>query len=50
MKIKLAVLDILEEQGARPLRPEDYYITAGTLRHWRYSPECCEGKLVETWF
>lgn len=50
MKIKLAVLDILEEDGSRPLRPQDYFITSGQLTHWRYSPPDCEGRIIETWF
>ena len=50
MKIKLSVLDVLGEQGPQPLRRGDYYITGGTLTHWRYSPPECESKVIETWF
>lgn len=50
MKIKLSVLDILEEEGSHPLRQEDYFITSGQLRHWLYSPPDCEGRIIETWF
>jgi len=50
MKIKLAVLDVLEEDGSRPIRPEEYLITSGRLSHWQYSPPDCEGRIIETWF
>ena len=41
MKIKLNLLDARAGDGTRLIRPEDYRITAGRLRRWRYGPEDC---------
>jgi len=50
MKIKLIVIDG-ERSGERKLLSEDdYYITDGILQSWRYSPLCCEDKIVQTVF
>ena len=50
MKVKLIVIDTLEQAPWALIRPEDYRITGGHLEHWRYSPPDKNGKITETWF
>ena len=50
MKVKLIVIDTLEQAPSALIRPEDYRITGGHLEHWRYSPPDKNGKITETWF
>ncbi len=49
MKIKLAIVDAWDEP-LTPLRQSDYFITSGHVDRWRYSPEDCTEKTVETIF
>ena len=50
MKVKLIVIDTLEQAPSALIRLEDYRITGGHLEHWRYSPPDKNGKITETWF
>ncbi len=50
MKIKLVIIDALECATRKAVSAADYYITGGRLDRWRYTPEECAGKLVETVF
>ena len=47
MKIKLAVVERL---GRAEPAPPEYFLTAGRLTRWRYSPACCETKVIERVF
>ena len=47
MKIKLLIIDTLPHLEAEPPR---YFVTGGHLDRWRYSPEECTGKVIETVF
>lgn len=48
MKLKLVIIDTQDTLPAPP-PPLNYFITAGHISHWRYSPADCE-KRVETVF
>ena len=50
MKIKLTVADRGKVDGVRLIRPEDYRVSAPRLSLWRYQPEACTEKTVETDF
>ncbi len=47
MKVKLTVV---EKLGRAEPTPVDYFICGGHISRWRYSPECCNTKLVERVF
>lgn len=47
MKIKLALIEA--QNSSEPPRLPDYYITAGPVRHWRYSP-ACSPRIIESHF
>ena len=49
MKAKLAIVDSFADTAPKKPEPLKYFITSGTLKHWRYSPDDCE-KIIETWF
>ena len=50
MKVKLIVIDRLEQPPSALVRPQDYRITAGRLDRWLYSPPGKTGKITETIF
>ena len=50
MKVKLIVIDRLEQPPNAVVRPPDYRITAGRLERWLYSPPGKPGKITETVF
>ena len=50
MKIKLIIIDTLENDRADPVRLRDYFIQNGHISEWRYSPEECERKNIRTVF
>ena len=50
MKVKLIVIDTLEQPPSALLKPSDYRITGGHLDRWRYSPPDKGGKITETVF
>jgi small subunit ribosomal protein S1 len=47
MKLKLAIIDILDTGKAKPLK---YFIRSGHIGRWEYSPENCAGKKIVTVF
>ncbi len=49
MKIKLIIIDTLDDVFLPPRKP-DYLIQTGKISHWRYSPEVCFDKRIETVF
>lgn len=50
MKIKLTVADRGKVDGTRLIRPEDYHLPSKRLELWRYQPEACTDRVVETDF
>lgn len=46
MKIKLIIVDSYDYS---PEKKCEYYITDGIIRHWRYSPSCCD-RVIESTF
>ena len=50
MKIKLVVIDVFDSDSATNITPSDYFLTAGHLDLWQYSPEVCSGKKIYTDF
>ena len=48
MKIKLLVIDCFGQSRAAPKLK--YFITEGHLEHWKYSPACCDKKVIERIF
>lgn len=49
MKIKLIVIDTVEAE-AQAVRESDYFIKEGHISCWRYSPEACMRKNIQTVF
>ena len=50
MKIKLVILENQQEPRKRLIAMGDYFIRQGHLSKWRYSPENCKEKQIETVF
>lgn len=50
MKIKLIVIDVCGKGQSSTIAPADYFITAGHLDAWEYSPPDCEKKKICTYF
>ncbi|MBR5389742.1 MAG: 30S ribosomal protein S1 [Clostridia bacterium] len=50
MKIKLSVADRGKTDGVRFICSEDYHISSPQLRVWRYPPESCITRQIETDF
>lgn len=50
MKIKLLIIDTLEENAKTFITPSDYYITSGHIDRFLYTPEKCREKIIETVF
>ncbi|MEG2857631.1 MAG: 30S ribosomal protein S1, partial [Clostridia bacterium] len=50
MKIKLIIIDVLEEKSLALLSKRDYFITDGHIDTWQYSPIECEKKNIQTVF
>lgn len=50
MKIKLLIIDVLENATKKPISSADYYIKEGTVEVFKYTPENARGKLSETNF
>lgn len=50
MKIKLIIIDVFKDRGDVHISQKDYFITGGRIKYWRYSPESCERKRIETEF
>lgn len=50
MKVKLILIDRLEQPPSALVQPRDYRITSGHLDYWRYSPPHKQGKITETMF
>ena len=50
MKVKLIVIDRLEQPPNALVRPQDYRITAGRLERWLYSPPGTPGQIAEPVF
>ena len=50
MKVKLIVIDQLEQPPSGLIKPSDYQITQGRLERWLYSPPGKNGRVTETLF
>lgn len=50
MKIKLSVLDVLQNTGKRLICAEDYVLREGRMRRWQYQPDVCSKSCIETIF
>ncbi len=50
MKIKLIVIDSLDCSQKSFLSRRNYFLTDGIIKRWRYSPQCCTSKTIETVF
>ncbi|MBQ7624706.1 MAG: 30S ribosomal protein S1 [Clostridia bacterium] len=50
MKIKLAVIDVLECPVKSFISEKDYFITEGILKKWTYSPASCLTRVTESLF
>ena len=50
MKIKLIIIDSLDCIAKGFLSKQDYFLTEGIIKSWRYSPLSCASKKVETVF
>lgn len=50
MKIKLMIIDVLENNAKQHITLSDYFIKEGRICQFCYTPEQCEGKRIETKF
>jgi hypothetical protein len=44
MKIKLGIVDVFE--NTPPIKKLKYFLTAGNLNRWSYSPENCSKEII----